>query len=77
MWASLLSSFAEVQQVLSEQAISFSVKVLRRICYRYAERARLMQQAGEFVLSEGESVAGRRVVVSCDGGRIRLRENKP
>lgn len=76
MWSSLLSSFAEVQQVLSEQGISFSIKVLRRICYRYAERARLMQQAGEFALSEGESVAGRRVVVSCDGGRIRIRENK-
>lgn len=37
---------------------------------------RLMQQSGAFVLSEGESFAGRRVVVSCDGGRIRLRENK-
>jgi hypothetical protein len=76
MWSSLLSSFAEVQQVLSEQGISFSIKVLRRICYRYAERARLMQQAGAFALSENESVAGRRVIVSCDGGRIRLRENK-
>lgn len=76
MWSSLLSSFVEVQQVLSEQGISFGIKVLRRICYRYAERARLMQQAGEFALSEGESVAGRRVIVSCDGGRIRLRENK-
>ena len=76
MWSSLLSSFAEVQQVLSEQGISFSIRVLRRICYRYADHPRLMQQAGEFTLSEGESVAGRYVVVSCDGGRIRLRENK-
>lgn len=76
MWSSLLSSFAEVQQVLLEQGIRFSIKVLRRICYRYAERARLMQQAGAFALSEGESIADRRVIVSCDGGRIRLRENK-
>lgn len=76
IWGSLLSSFAEVQQVLLEQGINLGVKVLRRICYRYAERARLMQQAGAFALSEDESVAGRRVIVSCDGGRIRLRENK-
>lgn len=77
LWSSLLSSFVEVRQVLLDQGIDFGTKVLRRICYRYAERARLMQQAGAFVLSEGESIAGRRVVVSCDGGRIRLRENKP
>lgn len=76
LWSSLLSSFTEVQQVLKDQGMDFGIKVLRRLCYRYAERARLMQQAGAFVLSEGESVAGRCVVVSCDGGRIRLRENK-
>jgi hypothetical protein len=57
MWSSLLCSFAEVQQVLLEQGVSFGIKVLRRIFYRYAERARLMQQAGAFVLSEGESFA--------------------
>ncbi|MCK5717043.1 MAG: hypothetical protein KAH77_06085 [Thiomargarita sp.] len=76
MWSSLLSSFAEVQQVLLDQGMDLGLKVLRRLSYRYAERARIMQQAGAFTLSNGESVAGRRVVVSCDGGRIRLRENK-
>lgn len=76
LWSSLLSSFAEVQQVLKDQGMDIGIKVLRRICYRYAERARFMQQAGAFTLSEGENVAGRYVVVSCDGGRIRLRENK-
>ena len=75
-WSSLLSSFAEVQQVLLDQGLNFGIKVLRRLTYRYAERARLMQQAGEFALSPGENIAKRRVVVSCDGGRIRLRENK-
>ncbi len=47
--------------------MDLGIKVLRRLTYRYAERARLMQQAGAFALSEGESVAGRCVVVSCDG----------
>jgi hypothetical protein len=52
------------------------VKVLRKLAYRYAERARVLQQAGEFPWAEGETVQGRRVVVSCDGGRTRLRENR-
>jgi hypothetical protein len=42
-WSSLLSSFAEVQQVLLDQGLNFGIKVLRRLTYRYAERARLMQ----------------------------------
>ena len=75
-WSALLSSFEEVRQVLFEQGVELGVKVLRRLSYRYAERARIMQQVGAFSLDEGETVAGRRVVVSCDGGRIRLRENK-
>ena len=41
-WYCLLSSFAEVQQVLLDQGLNFSIKVLRRLTYRYAERARLM-----------------------------------
>lgn len=76
LWSSLLGSFSEVQQILKDQGMELGTKVLMRICYRYAERARLMQQAGTFMFKEGESVAGRYVVVSCDGGRIRLRENK-
>ncbi len=53
------------------------MKVLRRLTYRYAKRARDMQQGEHFAWGAGESVTGRRVVVSCDGGRIRLRENTP
>jgi len=76
MWSSLLSSFAEVQQVLKDHNIDLGLKVIRRLAYRYAERARVMQQLGEFALEENETVLGRKVVVSCDGGRIRIRENK-
>jgi len=65
-----------VQQVWLDQGLNFGIKVLRRLTSRYAEGARLMPQAGELSLSRGENLAKRRVVVSCDGGRIRLRENK-
>ncbi len=75
-WSSLLSSFDEVRQVLLEQGIKMDVKMLRKLTYRYAERARVVQQAGLLSLGEDARVAGRRVVVSLDGGRVRLRENK-
>jgi hypothetical protein len=75
-WSALLSSFAEVQQVLVEQGVKLDAKGVRRVAYRYAERARVVQQAGQIALAEGDNVQGRRVVVSADGGRLRLRENK-
>ena len=75
-WSALLSSFAEVRQVLVEQGVKLDVKGVRRVAYRYAERARVVQRAGQIALAEGDNVQGRRVVVSADGGRLRLRENK-
>lgn len=42
--ASTLSSFAEAQQVLLEQDIKLGVKILQKIAYRCAERARIVQQ---------------------------------
>ena len=62
--------------MLGDQGIHLGLKVVRRLTYRYAERARFMQQQGAFALEAGESVSGRRVVVSCDGGRLRVREPK-
>ena len=49
-------------------------KTVRLIAYRYATRARLAQQIARTVFAD--TVAGRRVVISSDGGRIRLRETK-
>lgn len=75
-WSALLSSFEEVRQVLRDQGIELGVKVVRYLTYRYAERARVRQRSEHFSWGEGDAVAGRRVVVSCDGGRIRLRETR-
>jgi hypothetical protein len=49
-------------------------KTIRTIAYRYAARARLVQQVENTVFED--TVAGRRVVISSDGGRLRLREPK-
>jgi hypothetical protein len=57
-------------------AITPDVKVIRKLTYRYAERARALQQAGQIPLNEDDTLQGRRVVISTDGGRTRLREKK-
>src|SRR6266699_5751687 len=49
-------------------------KTVRLIAYRYAARARLEQQIDTAAFED--TVAGRRVVISSDGGRLRLRETK-
>ena len=72
----LLGSFAEAHQILSERGHGLGEKTLRLIAYRAVERARLAQKTTGYLGHSQESVAGRRVVVSSDGGRIRLREKK-
>ena len=72
--AAMLGSLAEARDVLAQRGVRIDIKVLRRITYRFSERARLSQRLKG--LSFDENVAARRVVVSMDGGRIRLREKK-
>src|SRR3954470_19830907 len=70
----MLGSLEEVEQVLSDRGRPLDFKTIRTIAYRFATRARAAQRAGS--LNWGETVAGRRVVVSTDGGRIRIRTTK-
>ena len=75
-WSALLSSFEEVRQVLCDYGMTLDIKVIRKLTYRYAERARAEQQAGRIPLNDEDTLEGRRVVISTDGGRTRLREKK-
>src|SRR4051812_27900400 len=70
----MLGSLEEVEQVLSDRGRPLDFKTIRMIAYRFAARARAAQRAGG--LNWGESVAGRRVVLSADGGRLRIRTTK-
>jgi hypothetical protein len=70
----MLSSLAEAQSHLADEGIDLDVKTIRSIAYRLAARARAVQQTSRYTW--GESVAGQRVVVSFDGGRLRVRRNK-
>jgi hypothetical protein len=70
----MLGSLEEVEQVLSDRGQPLDFKTIRTIAYRFAARARAAQRVGN--LNWGETVAGRRVVVSTDGGRLRIRTTK-
>jgi hypothetical protein len=70
----MLGSLEEVEQVLSDWGQPLDLKTIRAIAYRFATRARAAQRGGN--LNWGESVAGRRVVLSTDGGRVRIRTTK-
>jgi hypothetical protein len=74
LFAAMLGSLDEAQDVLGDRGVELDTKTVRLIAYRYAARARLEQQIDSAAFED--TVAGRRVVISSDGGRIRLRENK-
>lgn len=74
LFAAMLGSLDEAQAVLADRGVELDTKTVRLIAYHYAARARLEQQMESTAFED--SVAGRRVVISSDGGRMRLRENK-
>ena len=71
----LLGSFAEAERLLKQRGCHLCVNTLRRIAYRYCERARLAQKAKK-AAGPPESLQGRLVVLTCDGGRIRIRKDR-
>ena len=60
--------------MLANRGGALDIKTIRLIAYRYAARARLVQQVERTTFED--TVAHRRVVISSDGGRLRLRETK-
>jgi hypothetical protein len=72
--AAMLGSLAEAQDVLAARGVELDTKTVRLIASRYAARARLAHQIERTAFED--TVAGRRVVISSDGGRLRLRETK-
>src|SRR5512135_40830 len=67
-------SLEEVERVLADRGQPLDLKTIRSMAYRFAARPRAAQRAGS--LNWGETVAGRRVILSTDGGRIRIRTTK-
>jgi len=71
---SLTSSFQEARELLAEHGETPCVNTLRRIARQFAASVRQAQQSGAGVVSG--DVAGRNVVVSIDGGRLRIRKDR-
>ncbi len=69
-----VGSFEEARDTLARQGVELDVKTIRDIAYRMAKRARAIQQVD--ALNYGEDLQGRRVVISTDGGRVRIRRKK-
>jgi len=67
-------SFEEAKDTLRRRGIDLNPKTIQNLSYRMAQRARLLQQSGQFDF--GEDLQGRRVVISTDGGRVRIRTKK-
>src|SRR6266850_7340125 len=67
--AAMLGSLDEAQDVLAARGVELDMKTVRLIAYRYAARARLVQQAETTAFED--TVAARRVFISRDSGSLR------
>jgi hypothetical protein len=74
MQAAMLSSFEEASRVFEDKGMSLGINTIRRIAQRFASRAKLAQRAN--TVAAADCLDQRRVVVSSDGGRLRIREDK-
>jgi hypothetical protein len=70
--AALLGSFEEAAEMLAEQGLSVSVNQIRKVTATLG--AMLGRLTSEGALQPSGDVTGRRIVVTTDGGRVRLRE---
>lgn len=77
MLSAALCSLDEARQMLHGRGCNLNIKTIRNIVKRYAVRARLSQEERqERVFLDAKNITGRKVVVSTDGGRIRIRKKK-
>ena len=72
--AAALSSFEDAQARLQQMGVKMSIRRIANVAYHFAQRARSRQEM-EGMGIEG-SLAEKRVVISTDGGRLRVRKNK-
>ena len=74
MLAAMLSSFEETSRVFKDRGVCLGINTIRRVAQRYAIRAKIAQGIEQYPVSD--TLGQRRVIISTDGGRIRIRKNK-
>lgn len=72
--AALLGSYEEAVAMLESEGLAISVNRLRDVVAGAGDLLRKLESSGS--LRASGSVAGRRVVVTTDGGRVRIREKR-
>ena len=72
--AALLGSYEEAVQMLADEGIRICVNTLRKVTAGMGEMLARLTSLGS-VKASGNA-AGRRIVVTTDGGRVRLREKR-
>jgi len=76
MACAALSSFEEARHMLEGHGCYLNIKTIRNVMKRFSARARLSQEAGVFTDAIKADGKGRHIVVSTDGGRVRIRRTK-
>lgn len=71
-----LGSMEEGQRLLQERGVRLDIKTIRNSVKRFARRARSGQKVLSHMIFADEKLKGRRVVISVDGGRLRIRKTK-
>lgn len=75
--AAALCSLEEARHMMESRGCSLNIKTVRNVTKRFAARARAGQKAEPIVaILRAEDLTGRRVVLSSDGGRLRIRTAK-
>ncbi len=72
--AALLGSYEEAVQMLADEGIRICVNTLRKVIAGMGKMLARLTSLGSVKVSG--NVAGRRIVVTTDGGRVRLREKR-
>jgi hypothetical protein len=72
-----LCSLEEARHMMASRGCLLNIKTVRNITKRFAARARLGQKSEQVIeVLRAEDLKGRRVVLSSDGGRLRVRSAK-
>jgi len=75
LFATAACSLEEAQRLMNTlYGFCLDIKTIRMICRRFAMRARAAFKAGEVPVEP--EFQGKHVVISMDGGRLRVRKNK-
>lgn len=75
MLSILCPSFDIVTKILNDQNIPAEYKRIKKIAYQVGEKC--FSHRVQIGLRPNENVSGKRVIISVDGGRTRLREENP